>query len=71
MTDICIAYSHEDTDFVRDLVKPLAAEGFSVWWDHTIPPGQSNPSLLGSWVASGNVLITRRACRGKSCTVER
>jgi hypothetical protein len=41
MSDIFISYSHEDTDFVRDLVKPLQAEGFSVWWDHTIPPGKS------------------------------
>ncbi len=41
MADIFISYSHEDTAFVRDLVKPLEAEGFSVWWDHTIPPGKS------------------------------
>jgi hypothetical protein len=41
MSDIFISYSHEDTAFVRDLVKPLEAEGFSVWWDHTIPPGKS------------------------------
>ena len=41
MSDVFISYSHEDTEFVRDLVKPLEAEGFSVWWDHTIPPGKT------------------------------
>ena len=41
MSDIFISYSHEDTAFIRDLVRPLEAEGFSVWWDHTIPPGKS------------------------------
>ncbi len=41
MSDIFISYSHEDTDLVRDMVSALEAEGFSVWWDHTIPPGKT------------------------------
>ncbi|WP_395645432.1 TIR domain-containing protein [Terricaulis sp.] len=41
MADVFISYAHEDQAFARRMVPALEAEGFSVWWDHTIPPGQS------------------------------
>lgn len=41
MADVFISYAHEDQPFARRMVPALEAEGFSVWWDHTIPPGQS------------------------------
>ena len=57
MSDIFISYSHEDTDFVRDLVKPLQAEGFSVWWDHTIPPGKSWEEVIVGGIRDAKACI--------------
>jgi hypothetical protein len=57
MSDIFISYSHEDTDFVRDLVKPLQAEGFSVWWDHTIPPGKSWEDVIVGGIRDAKACI--------------
>src|SRR3984957_11325827 len=64
MSDVFISYSHEDTDFVRDLVKPLQAEGFSVWWDHTIPPGKSWEDVIVGGIpdAKACVIICSREC---------
>jgi hypothetical protein len=57
MSDVFISYSHKDTDFVRDLVKPLQAEGFSVWWDHTIPPGKTWDDVIARGIREARACI--------------
>ncbi|HTB67662.1 MAG TPA: toll/interleukin-1 receptor domain-containing protein [Steroidobacteraceae bacterium] len=57
MSDVFISYSHKDTDFVRDLVKPLEAEGFSVWWDHTIPPGRTWDDVIARGIREAKACI--------------
>jgi TIR domain len=57
MSDIFISYSHKDTEFVRDLVKPLEAEGFSVWWDHTIPPGKTWDEVIARGIREAKACI--------------
>jgi hypothetical protein len=57
MSDIFLSYAHEDTDFVRGLVKPLEAERFSVWWDHTIPPGQKWADVILGGIRDAKVCI--------------
>jgi hypothetical protein len=57
MSDVFISYSHKDTDFVRDLVKPLEAEGFSVWWDHTIPPGKTWDDVIARGIREAKACI--------------
>jgi hypothetical protein len=57
MSDVFISYSHKDTDFVRDLVKPLEAEGFSVWWDHTIPPGKTWDDVIARGIRDAKACI--------------
>ena len=57
MSDVFISYSHKDTDFVRDLVKPLEAEGFSVWWDHTIPPGKSWDDVIARGIREAKACV--------------
>ncbi len=58
MTDVFISYAHEDHIFVSKLAKALEAEGLSVWWDHTIPPGKT-------W----NTFIARGIEQAKACLV--
>jgi hypothetical protein len=57
MSDVFISYSHKDTDFVRDLVRPLQAEGFSVWWDHTIPPGKTWDDVIARGIREAKACI--------------
>ncbi|GJL54629.1 MAG: hypothetical protein NPIRA02_17610 [Nitrospirales bacterium] len=39
MSDIFLSYSSQDRPHVKTLARALEAQGFSVWWDHHIPPG--------------------------------
>jgi hypothetical protein len=57
MSDVFISYSHKDTDFVRDLVKSVEAEGFSVWWDHTIPPGKTWDDVIARGIREAKACI--------------
>jgi hypothetical protein len=57
MSDIFISYSHKDTDIVRDLVPSLKAEGFTVWWDHTIPPGKTWDDVIARGIREAKACI--------------
>jgi hypothetical protein len=57
MSDVFLSYSHKDSEFVRDLVKPLEAEGFSVWWDHTIPPGKTWDDVIARGIREAKACI--------------
>jgi TIR domain len=41
MTDVFLSYAHDDQPFARIIAQGLEAEGLTVWWDHTIPPGKT------------------------------
>jgi hypothetical protein len=57
MSDVFISYSHKDTDIVRDLVRFVEAEGFSVWWDHTIPPGKTWDDVIARGIREAKACI--------------
>jgi hypothetical protein len=40
MAEIFISYASSDRDRARELADRLAARGYQVWWDRTIPPGR-------------------------------
>ena len=40
MSNIFLSYSHDDRDRVRPVVAQLESQGWSVWWDRRILPGQ-------------------------------
>jgi TolB-like protein len=46
MSDIFLSYATEDHPRTRVLVQALEARGWSVWWDRTIPPGQTWDSVI-------------------------
>lgn len=55
--DIFVSYSHQDRERVRVLVSALAAEGWEVFWDRTIPPGESWRTWIGAPLAAAPVVI--------------
>jgi hypothetical protein len=57
MPDIFISYSHKDSEFVRDLIQPLEAEGFSVWWDHSIPPGKTWDDVIARGIREAKACL--------------
>jgi hypothetical protein len=40
MADIFVSYASPDREKARWLSELIAAQGYSVWWDRTIPPGR-------------------------------
>ena len=46
MSDIFLSYATEDRLRTRILVQVLESRGWSVWWDRTIPPGQTFDSVI-------------------------
>jgi hypothetical protein len=41
LSDVFLSYSREDLQFARRVAEGLIREGFSVWWDQTLSPGES------------------------------
>ena len=46
MADIFVSYASEDRERVRGLVELLEADGWSVWWDRSLRPGESWPDVI-------------------------
>ena len=46
MADIFVSYASEDRGRVRGLVELLEANGWSVWWDRSLKPGETWPDVI-------------------------
>ena len=46
MSDIFVSYASPDRPFAQKLSHALEQEGFSVWWDRTIPPGKTFDEVI-------------------------
>jgi hypothetical protein len=57
MTDVFISYAHDDQLFVSQIAHTLQSEGFSVWWDHSIPPGQTWDSHIARGIKEARACI--------------
>src|SRR6185369_16482362 len=46
MSDIFISYAREDRATAQAIAAALEAQGWSVWWDRSIPPGRSFDQVI-------------------------
>jgi hypothetical protein len=46
MSDIFISYSSEDRGKAKDIAEALVEQGFSVWWDRSILPGETFATVI-------------------------
>ena len=57
MADIFVSYSRTDKARVAPLVAALEAEGWSVWWDPEIAPGQDFDSLIAAELEGARAVL--------------
>ena len=57
MADIFVSYSRQDKVRVAPLVASLEAEGWSVWWDPEITPGEEFDSLISRELEGARALV--------------
>jgi adenylate cyclase len=57
MADIFVSYSRTDKARVAPLVAALEAEGWSVWWDPEIAPGQDFDSLIAAELETAHAVL--------------
>ena len=57
VADIFISYSRQDRPRVAPLVAALQAEGWTVWWDPEISPGEEFDALISRELDEAKALI--------------
>ncbi|MCC6586290.1 MAG: SUMF1/EgtB/PvdO family nonheme iron enzyme [Bryobacterales bacterium] len=57
MSDIFISYASADRARVKPLVEVLQREGWSVWWDRTIPPGKTWDEVIESAIRQARCVV--------------
>jgi adenylate cyclase len=57
LADIFVSYSRQDKALVAPLVAAIEAEGWSVWWDPEITPGEEFDALISRELESARSLV--------------
>jgi hypothetical protein len=57
MADIFITYAREDEPRIRDLVKALEGQHWSIFWDRRIPAGQTWRSYIGQALTDARCVV--------------
>ncbi|MGH8672752.1 MAG: toll/interleukin-1 receptor domain-containing protein, partial [Burkholderiales bacterium] len=57
MADIFVSYSRQDRDRAEPLVAALEAEGWSVWWDPEITPGDEFDQLIARELMAAKAVV--------------
>ncbi len=57
MADIFVSYSRTDKTRVAPLVAALEAQGWSVWWDPEITPGDEFDALIGKELEAARAVV--------------
>ena len=51
MADVFVSYARSDKARVAPLVTAIEANGWTVWWDPAISPGQEFDRQIEGWIA--------------------
>jgi hypothetical protein len=57
MSDIFISYAREDRPRAETLARVLEENGWSVWWDRSIPAGKSFPQVIQEEMAKARCVL--------------
>ena len=57
LRDIFLSYEHTDHSKARKLAESLEHEGWTVWWDPRIPPGQTWATVIESCLKSSRCVV--------------
>lgn len=57
MTDVFISYKREDRDKAHALAEAIAAEGYEVWWDVELLPGEKFADEIKSIIKSAKAAV--------------
>jgi formylglycine-generating enzyme required for sulfatase activity len=57
MSDIFISYAREDLEAARRLAAALEGQGWSVFWDRTIPAGKSWRAVIGAELTDARCVV--------------
>ena len=57
VADIFLSYSRTDKARVAPLVAALEAQGWSVWWDPGITPGDEFDALIGAELEGARAVV--------------
>ena len=57
MSDIFISYGSEDRGKAKDIAEALKQQGFSVWWDRSILPGETFDTVIEDALDAANCVI--------------
>jgi TIR domain/Caspase domain len=67
-SDIFISYEHHDRDKARALANALGAQGWTVWWDRRIAPGEAFDMIIERELASCKCVIVLWSARSVGAT---
>ncbi len=57
VSDIFISYAREDRETAERLAHALTNQGWSVWWDRDIPPGQSFDQVIEQQIDAARCMV--------------
>ena len=57
MADIFLSYASKDRSRVKPLADALTRQGWTVWWDRTIPPGKTWREVIEAALADASCVV--------------
>lgn len=57
MSDIFISYAREDREKAKAIAEVFSQQGWSVWWDRSIPPGRSFDQVIEEALAAAKCVV--------------